>query len=159
MTRLQLVTLIATLIAAITVSAVYINARKIIYTCTGAYSTNISLPGVRISGVVNIVISASQAQRIYTNLEGALTVNGEKYHLSREIAWRYEITNREAGLLRIIPLYETTSSTDTIKGTEVDSYVLGKEKYGRIIRQWQLNDNVALVGNPYSPIYSCVLVK
>lgn len=159
MRRLTLVSILATLTAAVSVGAVYVERQRIDYTCTGAYSTDVTLPGIRVTGIVNVVISVSRANRVYTNMEGALSVNGNKYHLSREIAWKYEVTNASAGLMRVTPLYETRSSSDNVVGSEVDSYIIGKEKGGRIIRQWKLNDDVVLVGNPYSPIYSCVIVR
>ncbi|EPZ8357862.1 hypothetical protein ACXWYY_003405 [Enterobacter hormaechei] len=151
---LPLVTLIAIIFALI----LSVQKNRISFSCSGEYSEDAIYHGIRVNSHINIMSSVSRSQKLYVNYDGYINYNSNSYHVNREVTFSYEMLNRYAGLVRITPVFQTRNTGDTLNSKEVESLLLGLEKEGRLIRIWRMGERIVLVGNPYAPIFSCILL-
>lgn len=150
--------IITTLLAFTSSVWLYSERNQIVFTCVGQYSASIDYPGISISNSSNIVVSVSNSNRIFVNMNSAIIQNGHHYHLSRQVWYSYEPVDLKYGMLRITPIRVSVNSTDNVPGNNVNHYLLGVEKAGLIIRVWKLSDNTLLIGNSFTPVFSCRIV-
>lgn len=149
---------VVTLIAIIFAIALSVQKNRISFSCTGEFSEDAIYHGTRVNSQVNIMSSVSRAQKLYVNFDGYINYNSKSYHVNREVTFAYEILDRYAGLVRITPVFQTRNTSDSLNLQEVESRLLGIEKEGRLIRIWRISERTVLVGNPYAPIFSCILL-
>ncbi|MFS3191053.1 hypothetical protein [Klebsiella pneumoniae] len=149
---------VVTLIAIIFAIVLSVQKNRISFSCSGEYSEDAIYDGIRVNSQVNIMSSVSRSQKLYVNYDGYINYNSKSYHVNREVTFAYEILDRYAGLVRITPVFQIRNTSDTLNSKEVESRLLGIENKGRLIRIWRISERIVLVGNPYAPIFSCILL-
>lgn len=147
-----------TIVAVVAAGALSVQKNRISYSCTGEYSADVIYSGTRVTSQISIMSSSARSQKLYVSYDGAVKFNNKSYHLNRELIFHYEMLDKKAGLLRITPISQSKNTSDTLDSREVESLLLGVEKEGRLIRILRIGERMVLVGNPYAPIYSCVLL-
>lgn len=147
-----------TVVAVVAAGALSVQKNRISYSCAGEYSADIIYPGIRVTSQMNIMSSSSRSQKLFVTYDGSVTFNNKSYHLNREMTFQYKKLDQKAGLVMITPVSVSKNTSDTLDSREVESLLLGVEKEGRLIRIWRIGESTVLVGNPYAPIYSCVLL-
>ena len=147
-----------TLIAIISAIALSVQKNRINFSCSGEYSQDVIYHGNRVNSQINIMSSVSRSQNLYVNFDGYINYNSQSYHVNREVIFAYEILDKHAGLVRITPVSQIRNMGDTLNSKEIEGRLLGIEKDGRVIRIWRISERTILVGNPYAPNFSCVLL-
>ncbi|MDZ7320048.1 hypothetical protein N4G41_00145 [Kosakonia sacchari] len=140
----------------------YTERHKVLFTCTGLYNSEIQIAGHKIKNNSNIAVSVSKSRAAYVNIEGIIDYDHNIYHINREVHFRYEIANKKAGIVRIFPIEHFVNTSDTISTAYtqgLESSLLGEEKKGKLIRLWKLSDSVLLIGNTFSPVFSCTMIN
>jgi hypothetical protein len=159
MKLLKISAVVSTLCAVGLLSGIWVYNHRITNTCLSEYYLDFDYPNLHLTGYMTNLSSNSYAHLSYNNVEGAITLNNKPYHFSREQTWYNKVINKENGLSSVTFVNEVISSIDSVQGTEVNVLMTGKPHETRIARMWRLNDDVLLVGNAYSPLYSCVRIR
>lgn len=137
----------------------YIYNHRILFTCSGLYYSDVSLHSLHVVNRSNVVFSVNAANEIFMNVSGTVFHNSNLYHLNREMHYRYSSVDQKKGFYKIYLIKANINLTDTLVNKEANSIVFGGEGHGTLIQVLKLNESTMLVGNPYSPLYSCHVIQ
>lgn len=127
-------------------------------TCVGSFSAEIRHDGSLIKHVSDITISFFNNHKIFMVINGSVTQGNKRFHMSRELWYSWKPIDLSKGIIHVSLLEMQRSSTDTIEGDDVNYYLLGAERNGRVVRLWYPLDNILLIGNAFSPVLSCSIL-
>lgn len=153
---------IAILLACIALAYLFWNKyddNRVTFTCVGGFSTEVQHDRMLLKNVSDITISFFNNNKIFMAVDGSVTQDGKRYHMSRELWFRYETVDLAKGIVRANLIEIKRTGADNIEGDWVNHYILGAEREGRIFRIWHLNNNVLLIGNAFSPVLSCSILQ
>lgn len=133
----------------------HVNSTRVSFTCVGGFTTEINHDKIAIRNVSDITVSFFNNNKIFMAIDGSVTANGKRYHMSRELWFSYQPVDMTKGIIRARLIELKKTGADNIEGDKVNHYILGAEPDGRIFRLWKLKDNILLIGNAFSPVLSC----
>lgn len=139
--------------------SVYSNKNQVLFTCTGTYQADIQLRGDYIVNNGNISISVSNSHKIYMNIDARVNINNESHHLGRDIIYHYEAVDQKNGLFRLNFIDGNRTASDTLDKHDITPLLFSMDKDGRIIKVLRVNEKVLLIGNPFTPLYSCTILN
>jgi len=131
------------------------NDTRVNFTCVGGFSTEVRHDGITIKNISDISISFFNGNKIFIAIDGSITQNNKRFHMSRELWFSWEPIDMTKGIIRANLIGIKRTGADNIEGDVVNHYILGAESSGRIFRLWRLKDNILLIGNAFSPVMSC----
>ncbi|WP_318373716.1 hypothetical protein [Enterobacter sp.] len=134
------------------------DGNRVNFTCVGGFNNEVRHNGLVIKNASDISISFFNDQKIFIAVDGSVTQNDKRYHMSRELWFSWQPVDLAQGIIRVKLTELKKTGADTIDGDQVNHYILGAEPTGRIFRIWRLKDNILLIGNAFSPVMSCTVL-
>lgn len=127
-----------------------------VFSCVGNFSTEITLRDKQLAGSSDIMITVFSDKRLLILINGSLLADGDQFRISRELWLKWEVIDREKGIIRASLISEQASGADNAPSEAVNIYMLGAEPGGTFFQFRQLQDRLYLIGSSFSPVVSCV---
>lgn len=138
--------------------SVYLPGKKS-FSCIGEYSSEYTIGENEQFNNSGISLVFFRNSTVYVAVEGARKTNGEQRHINHEEWYKYEPVDEKSGLYKIYPTDSENNLENGIYEQKFNDDMISVEKKGRLIRLWKLSDNVILIGNAFSPIFSCTRLE
>ncbi|PNF13471.1 hypothetical protein A6J71_00065 [Enterobacter cancerogenus] len=158
MMRLKYIMLVLLFIIGTFIAWKKFDNNSVSFTCVGGFSSQVIHDNLVIKNISDISINFFRDQKIFIAIDGSVTQNDKRYHLSRELWFSWQPVDLPKGIIRVKLIEVRKTGADTVVDDKVNHYILGAEPAGRIFRIWRLKDNILLIGNAFSPVMSCTVL-
>ena len=149
------VILFVSFLLSVVLGAEYIYNMKIVFSCSGVYSASNMSDSQHTSNIYNILVTVRKSREIEVNITGLLTVSGEAYHVDREYIFNYRAKNINAGMIKLTQSNMIKGNSDRVKERDSERIFPALQRKDAIIRIWQFSPETLLIGNAFTPMFSC----
>lgn len=148
---------LTTLLPVILIAFLSVKTEQVAFSCTGEYFSSIFLDNYSIESVNNISLTMMRNSSAYVSFNSMVKNSGSTRHISREVMYKLFVIDKENGLYKINSTKTKFHYVDSFSNNnELAAFLFGVEGRGRMIRIWKVSNKVILIGNPFSPIMSCI---
>lgn len=133
----------------------YIYSRITVLSCSGLYRSENWRDSHGVKNISNILITVRKSKDIEVDITGTLVVSDSAYNINREYVFNYRPQNINTGIIKIRLNKMIKNSTDRVKEYDDGKVFPALQGKDGLIRIWKISPEVVLVGNVFTPIFSC----
>lgn len=154
---LKTTVVLATLLPGILITLLSVWPESTAFNCTSEYFSSIVFDSDRVESINNVSLTMMKNSFAYVSINSMVKQSGHIHHISRDVIYKVSVLDKKNGLYKIKSSKTHFNYTDSLSNNnELAASLLGIEGRGRMIRIWKVSDKVILIGNPFSPVMSCI---
>ncbi|GAL51788.1 hypothetical protein CIFAM_22_00580 [Citrobacter farmeri GTC 1319] len=133
--------------------------RNLDFSCKGNNTYQKNINGENINITTSISVNFFSDKKIHTIVHGIIRNNQGAYTINREYDYSYRALDTKKGryILTLNSIVKSTNDND--KDNVVSNFLFGGETTDINIKINKISNNVLIIGNVFSPIFSCTVTK